>query len=246
MSLTNEEMERLEAYYLEELYYHLKSNEERLMAGLHSKDKIRDDWWDEFKAGGKATDLDRGAERIFYWILAGFWTPNSAPIGSDLFFETHDAFIHIEMKTSKIDYPADYRGLVPISQRQTSYLITRRTGKPPGLPKYYNEGKKSEKVCLTYAIQIIHDPQTLEIIAILIVCIPNGQLYEIYGEKIVGGGKVKGASFRYRYKEAPTFETLKDKPYRFRFLHFDKKSGYSKEDITAISGLDQQRVKEFR
>jgi len=246
MPLANEELEKLEKYHLDQLYYHLKSNEERLMMGLHSKDKIHDDWWDQFKEGGKATDLDRGAERIFYWVLAGFWTPNSAPIGSNLFFETHDAFVHIEMKTSKVDYPADYRGLVPISERQTSYNIAKRTGKRPSLPTYYNKGKKTEKACLTYAIQLIHNPETLEIIAILLISIPNGQLYDLYGDKIVGGGKVKGASFRYRYKDAPRFEALSDKPYRFKFLYWNKDSGYSKQYITAIDGLDEEALEEFR
>ena len=208
MPLANEELERLEKTYLDQLYFFLKSNEQKLMIGLRSKDKIRSDWWERFKAGGKATDLDRGAERIFYWLLAtGVWTPNSAPIGSNLFFESHDAFIHIEVKTSRADNPADYYGLTPISLRQTSYPIWR-IKKPPGLPTYYNKGKTDEKPCLTYAIHIIHDPETLEIIAILLVSIPNGQLYDLYGNKIVGGGKVKGESFRYRYKEDPIFKSL--------------------------------------
>lgn len=207
------------------------------MIELRSKDKIRDDWWDTFIEGGKSTDLDRGAERIFYWILADLldWKPNSAPIGSNLFFETPEAFIHIEVKTSRIDNPSDYRGLVPISIKQTNYVVNKRTGKPPSLPEYYNEGRNDEKACLTYALQVIHDPETLEIIAILLICIPNGQLYHIYGDKIVGAGKVKGASFRYRYRESPYFETLTEKPFRFRVLYVDKSAGYTIEDITHVT-----------
>lgn len=234
MPLTNEKLEGLEREYLDELYFHLERDKDRVMTGLDSKNKIRDDWWDLFEAGGKATDLDRGAERIFYWVLAGYWTPNSAPIGSNLFFETHNAFIHIEVKTSRTDNPADYSGLVPISIRQTSYPV-KRIKKPPGLPTYYNKGRKDEKVCLTYAIHVIHNIETLEIIAILLISIPNGQLYDIYGDRIVGGGKIKGASFRYRYKENPHFEALPATPYRVKFLYFDESSGYSKEDITAMS-----------
>ena len=152
MPLSNEELETLEKKYLDQLYYHLKSREEVLMRGLRSKDKIRYDWWDQFREGGKATDLDRGAERIFHWILAGLpdWMPNSAPIGSNLLFETQDAFIHIEVKTARVDNPSDYRGLVPLNVRQTSYLITSVIGTPPALPKYYNEGGRDEKACLTF------------------------------------------------------------------------------------------------
>lgn len=231
MPLTNEELERLEKDYLEQVFYQLEADRKRLMDGLNSKNKIRDDWWGPFQHGGKATDLDRGAERIFYWLLRGDWTPNSAPIGSNLFFEAHNAFIHIEVKTSRSDNPADYCGLVPLSIKQTSYPI-KRIKDAPGLPTYYNRGTKDEKVCLTYAIHVIHSVERLEIIAILLICIPNGQLYELYGDRIVGGGKVKGASFRYRYKKNPYFESLPNRPYKVKFLYLDEKSKLTKDDIT--------------
>lgn len=207
------------------------------MEGLVSKDKIRDDWWNRFKEGGKATDIDRGAERIFYWILSGIWTPNSAPIGSDMFFEPHNAFLHIEVKTSRHDNPSDYLGLVPLGIGQTSYPI-KRISRPPGLPHYYNHGKKHEKVCLTYAIHVIHKFKTFDIIGIHVISIPNGQLYGIYGDKIVGGGKVKGSSFRYKYKENPYFAALSDKFFRVKFLYLNKSFGLSKEDIVAVKGIE--------
>ena len=235
VSLTDVELERIEKKYLDQLYHHLKSREEALMDGLHTKDKIRDDWIKQYQAGGKATDLDRGAERIFYWLIAAIpeWTPNSAPVGSNLLFETRDAFLHIEIKTSRIDNHGDYRGLVPISIRQTSYPITR-IDKPPELPTYYNEGKESEKPSLTYAIQIVHNPETLEIIAILLISIPNGQLYGLYGDDIIGAGKIKGHSLRYRYKAKPQFEALPDKDYRVIVFYFNESSGHRETDITTI------------
>lgn len=239
MPLTDKELEGLERRYLDDLHFYLESNKKKLMDGLRSKDKIRNDWWKQFQTGGKATDLDRGAERIFYWLLAGLWIPNSAPIGSNLFFETHDAFIHIEVKTAKADNPSDYKGLVPVGKTQTTYEAheTHR-GTPiatkPTLPKYYNMGREDEKPCLTYAFQIIHDPATLDIIAILLISIPNGQLYKLYGTRIVSAGKVKGESFRYRYRGDPFFESLPDKPHRVKILHFDEKSGYTKKDITGV------------
>ena len=150
-----------------------------------------------------------------------------------MFFESHDAFVHIEIKTSEIDNRGDYYGLTPISRKQTSYPLWR-IDKPPGLPIYYRKGKSDEKPCLTFAIHIIHDPETLDIIAILLLSIPNGQLHELYGDGIVGGGKVKGESFRYRYKDAPFFKSLPNKPHRVRIVYFDEKSGQSKKDITAL------------
>jgi hypothetical protein len=44
----------------------------------------------------------------------------SASIGSDLMFEILDAFIHIEVKTTTVSNPADFKGKIQIAQNQTS------------------------------------------------------------------------------------------------------------------------------
>lgn len=238
--LSGPELEKLEKRYFDDICHRITHDRQRMIEGLKSKDKIRSDWWGKFVRVDKkrqTSDMAIGAERIFIWLISDkIGTPNSAPIGANLFFESHDAFIHIEIKTAREDNTSDYRGLVPINKNQTSYRATQsHRGTPintlPGIPKYYSDGKP----CLSYSIQIIYNHRTFEIIAILLISIPNGQLFSTYGNKIVNCGKTKDESFRYRYRSNPYFELVPEKPFRVRFIHFDQNSGFAKKDITANS-----------
>ena len=230
----------MEKDYFDQLYFYLKSNEQRMMNGLNSKDSIRSDWISKYEEGAqqrKNSDIARGAERIFYWLLTTIWVPNSSPIGSDLFFETYNAFVHIDTKTANVLNKSDYKGKVALSANQTSYEAGHthtgtQTSVHASLPQYYNLGSETEKPCLTYIIQIIHDISSMEIIAVLLISIPNGQLYDVYGDKIVGAGKGKDVSLRYEYKEIPFFKILGDNYYRVKFL-YHRAGSISKEDITS-------------
>ena len=158
--MTDVELEQLEKRYFDQIYYQITHDRQRMIEGLRSKDKIKGDWWKKFVRVDKqrqTSDMAIGAERIFTWLLSDkVGTPNSAPIAANLFFESYDAFIHLEIKTARETNTSDYRGLVPISKNQTSYKATQtdmgtpiRT--PPSLPQYYENGKP----CLSYSIQII-------------------------------------------------------------------------------------------
>jgi hypothetical protein len=244
LPLKDKELEMLEKDYFDQLYFYLKSNEQRMMLGLNSKDSIREDWISKYDEGAqqrKYSDIARGAERIFYWLLTTIWIPNSSPIGSDLFFETYNAFIHIDTKTANIANPSDFKGKVALSANQTSYEAPfTHTGTPTSvhasLPKYYNAGKDNEKPCLTYIIQIIHNIVSMEIIAVLLISVPNGQLYSVYGDAIVGAGKGKDLSLRYEYKEIPFFKTLDGKQLRVKFLYHNNGT-VSKTDITTRTDI---------
>lgn len=235
-------LEELEKEYFDQIYYSVAHNRQRMMDGLTSKDKIKTYWLDKFVRTDKkrqTSDMAVGAERIFHWLIsATHWTPNSAPIGADLFFESHNAFIHLEIKTARENNKSDFRGIVPLGKNQTSYKPTHSyMGKliktKPNLPEFYG----NEKLCLTYAIQIIYDHKTFEIIAILLVSIPNGKLFKIYGNKIANCGKTKDESFRYRYRSNPYFELLPSKPYRIKFIYYKKNPNLSEEKITANSDI---------
>jgi hypothetical protein len=147
------------------------------------------------------------------------------------------AFIHIDIKTAKSNNPSDYKGKVALGKNQTSYDADKtQTGIPtqinPNLPQYYNKGKEKEKPCLTYTIQLIHKPQTFDIVAILLISVPNGQLYSVYKNDIVGAGKSKDLSMRYEYKNNFTFNTLPDEPSRVKFIYVNPDYEFSTEDIT--------------
>lgn len=96
--MKNSEIELWEKHYLDYMTFMLLHDESKIINALNSKDEIKSDWIDAFKR--KSCDIDRGAERIYYWLLNNLGIPNSTPIGSDLLYETNNAFIHIDVKTS--------------------------------------------------------------------------------------------------------------------------------------------------
>lgn len=230
--MKRKEIEFWEKYYLDQIDFMLLKDKDKMINALNSKDEIKDDWIEVYRK--KVSDIDRGAERVYYWLLNQMGFPNSTPIGSDLLYETSNAFIHIDVKTSsyytitngkKSLNTGDYKGLVSIGKNQTSYHYTDDKGvkHEANLPFIY---KTKNKICLTYIIHLIYDKKkdgNLKILALLLIAIPNGELHKIYGDKICGGSKNKNEAFRYRYKENPYFQLLENKPYRFKILYLEKK-----------------------
>jgi len=236
MPLSDVDLEQLEKNYFDIIDLHVRTNLTSLLTGLSSRHMIFNDWNSRFvstaRRGYNASNLDIGAERIFHNVFSSLhWTPNSAPIGSDLFFETENAFIHIDIKTALLTNRADYYGRVNVGRNQTSYPAYQGTNInfSPNLPIYYNYGTSNEKSCLTYGIQIIHENIKQNILAILLFSIPNGQLFRHYGNLIVNRGKSgfypKGTrnvkDFRFAYYKNPNFILLQNTPFRVKFVHFD-------------------------
>ncbi len=220
------QIEELEKDYLDNIEFILTQDIQKLMNGLRSKDKISDDWLQIFKKSAKQTsDFARGAERIYFWIFNQFGIPNSSPIGSDLFFETHKAFVHIDIKTAKLGNFVDYKGQLPLGANQTSYHY-KGINFTVNLPHRY---KFQNKACLTYFINIIYEEvkEKLDIVGMYLVCAPNGKLSKIYKDKIINKSKNKGKAFRYKFAANPNFELLEGKPKRIKLLYvredFEKK-----------------------
>ena len=236
---TDNEMKEIEFWEhetLENIYFTIHQDLNKMIDGLNSKDKIKDDWINVFNRADKKrqnSDFARGAERIYFWLFNQFGRPNSSPIGADLFFETTRAFVHIDIKTAKLDNLSDYKGKIPISENQTSYSSKNKNFNT-NLPFYYNYGKETQKICLTYVINIIYTEENgnFKIKAIFLISIPNGKLYPIYGDEVIGQGKVLEKSFRFVYKNNPVFETIKEKPYRTKKIFLD--SNLKEEDITGF------------
>ena len=84
-------IEELELKYLNKYFSFLEFSLEEILVGLKTRDKILDDWIGLY--GTNISDYSTGAERVIYSLLngKGIGTPNSAPVGSDLFFEVPDA-----------------------------------------------------------------------------------------------------------------------------------------------------------
>ncbi len=106
MVLTDLELEKREKEYFEQIFYRITNNKAKLLNLLNSANTIKKDWLNKFRYIEKkkqTSELARGAERVFYYLLNQY-IPNSAPIGADLFFENHNAFIHIDINTAKEKY----------------------------------------------------------------------------------------------------------------------------------------------
>lgn len=240
MVLSDPELEELEKEYFNQIFYQITHDKQRMKYGLMSRDKIKSDWYATFMnaSTSQTSDLARGAERVFFWLLSNTWTPNSSPIGSDLFFESYNAFIHIDIKTARENNTSDFKGLVPVGKNQTCYNPTHshsgtRINTTANLPDYYNNGKP----CLTYYIQIIYDHTTFENIAILLICVPNGQLFGVYGNDIINAGKNKDESFRYKYSRNPYFSSLGRRYVRAKFIYYNNSYGLTKIDIADHSRI---------
>ncbi len=238
--LTMEEIENMEFTHLERIRYYFLDNLQEIIEGLNSRLAIKSDWYQQFIStkSNLASDLEIGAERIFHYIFSkGMKYPNSSPIGSDMMYESFDAFIHIDIKTVSESNWGDYKGKIPIQPNQTSYPLSKY-GLLPNLPTYYSktftkEGRKYYKPALTYFIYVLHKHASQKIYSILLICMPNGALYNIYGDKILHAGKTKN-SIRYAFKEEPRFLLLSRKKEVFRIEFLVKSGDYLQEDLIGI------------
>lgn len=234
MSNELEKIECIEKRYLDEIEFFIIKNLPWFLERLKSKNEIKSDWLNIFKktcreSYNQSSELDTGAERVIQNLFGQYrlFAVNSCPIGSDLMFETPDAYIHIEVKTATDTNSADFKGKIQIAQNQTTYgIIKTKRGNiypfKPNLPTKYS----NNKICLTYVIQIIHNNSDDLPKIITLFSIPNGLLKSIYGNCVNSGKHTKKLNrlqsrgdIRFLYKEVNKFETLEDKSSRIRIIY---------------------------
>jgi len=229
--MTLKEIEELELKYLNKFYHFLKFVEDEMMIGFATKEKIRDDWYGRYDT--KISDFAVGAERIIYSLLngKGIGQPNSSPVGADLFFEVHDAYIHIDLKTVEADGNiGDYSKNIFVGKNQNSYKaeIKKANGESfepqrvyePSLPTFYNKGKANEKICLSYFITVLYSKEHLDILNINILSMPNGALESHYKSRPLSAGKNQDKT-RFNFSEVNKFELLENTPSRVKVVFFD-------------------------
>ena len=61
------EIEHWEKYFLDDMSFRLLKDKNKMIDALNSKDEIKSDWIEVFRK--KSCDIDRGAERICFWLL---------------------------------------------------------------------------------------------------------------------------------------------------------------------------------
>ncbi len=242
-------IEELEYKYLNELHNVIRDNICNISESFARRFDLYNYWKEYLETEKKRlTDLGIGAERVFWKLIAEkfkCWIPVPVFIGSNLFFETKDAFINIDIKTAYIDNERDYVGVVEVGDAQTSYPMKNKYGaqeefKPKMKTFYVINDKK--KYSLAYFIQVLYEkPEKIMKnnldkgpVAIVLISMPNGELYNIYGEKIVGypksyktqkGIRMRPMNYRYFYTKIPHFICLPDNtPCKYRFrVYFNKK-----------------------
>tara|TARA_B100001741_G_C16540633_1_gene594152 strand:+ start:1523 stop:2284 length:762 start_codon:yes stop_codon:yes gene_type:complete len=222
-------IEELEKKYLNKYFHFLKFAEDEMLSGFKTKDNIKDDWWGLYASG--ISNFSTGAERIVYSLLngKGIGQPNSSPVGSDLFFEVSDAYIHIDLKTVGASLKGktnigDYTKSIFVGRNQNSYkgemIVNGEKRKyTPQLPTYYNKGKKTQKLCLSYFITILYDIDTLDTLVMCIVCMPNGELEPVYKTDVLAAGKNPDKT-RFKFTSTPNFRLLKEDDYRIKVVVF--------------------------
>jgi len=159
----------------------------------------------------KTNYLANGAERVIYNCInksSFFGTPNSSPIGGDLFFETFDEehdqnlLISIDCKTVRAETNiGDIKnfdvGLNQHSYKSTSHYSdgTIRLINPMLQPEYKIENNQN-CLLISYLIVILYDiyptvesPEKTNILMISNFCIPNGLLEPHYLSRPWAGGK---------------------------------------------------------
>lgn len=249
--MKSEQIEIIEKKYLEKIFLIFSTNISWFLNRLKSRNEIKKDWLQIFKttsrvAYNKATELDKGAERVIQNLFGkdSSFEINSSPIGSDLMFETSDAFIHLEVKTATDSNQADFKGKIQISQNQTNYSVNKTDRGNlypfiPSLPTIYSNGK----ICLTYVIQIIHNNIEDFPKIIFLFSIPNGHLKTTYGNCVNVGKKAKKLNklhskgdVRFLYRKANKYENLKEKPNRIKVIY---PQTYTKDFLQKYLGLQE-------
>nr|WP_314387571.1 hypothetical protein [uncultured Fusobacterium sp.] len=223
-------IEEIELKYLNKYYHFLKFAEDEMFFGFKTKEEIKDDWWGLYgndSEGKGISDFAVGAERIVYALLngKGIGQPNSSPVGSDLFFEVEDAFIHIDMKTVQQDNIGDFTNSIFVGRNQNSYkgiMIVKDQKREyvPALPTFYNKKKVNEKICLSYFITILYNRDTLDILVIALDCMPNGELETYYKERVLQAGKLEKEA-RFKISAVNKFELLPNQPSRIKVIYFN-------------------------
>jgi len=225
---------------------------DKLFEGFKTGNKTRRRWASQWKRGS----FDKGAERIVYSFFntQGFGIHNSSPIGSDMFFETKDAFVHIDLKTVTSTNIPDGSGKHDIERNQTSYQgpyhkrtkpYSKRTFKA-NLPFSYKVGTET-KPCLTYFMVIIYKKSNFDVLCMYITCMPNGCLRKHYKERVFSAAKQKkgdrAKNSRFHWKDCQKFELLPEspegsKPKRIRVIHYDdKRNPNYKKKLTLLKQL---------
>jgi len=166
---------QLERDYTDLLFHQLYSNAGNLQAWYNEPNKVTETWVGKMATGPKegAVSWDQVGEIVLVGLInRAFpdWFPIGLPIGSETRLSSHDAVIHIDVKSHKegdadLDRTQDVRpeqisgdGGCSLKKWPPALGENARVqdekgdlgSSPPKLPPFYDFGANALKVCLTF------------------------------------------------------------------------------------------------
>lgn len=165
---------------------------------------------------GGASKVSKVMERVVQSIISENtdWEIFSLATSSDSSFITPKCVIHIDAKATKKGDGDDRENKITVGRNQVSYASNEdgieNGGKKfkSNIPYKYNHKIYGEVFSATYFIRIIYDYsngiESFKNFRIILACIPNGLLKDIYGEEICVPGKVL---------ERPFYEVIPEELY---------------------------------
>lgn len=206
-------IEEIEYKYLKLLNSAL-GNPTQLKKELESQNQLLEQFMnpiDRARLSLENSYIDAGAERVVYNCINKsnfFGTPNSAPIGGDLFFETkdedfnRDILISIDCKTVRAETNIGDIKTLDIGLNQHSYKSTveYKDGTVrlinPMLQPEYTLRNGNKYLIISYLVVILYNitpsvenPEKTEILMIGNFCFPNGLLESHYSSRPWAAGK---------------------------------------------------------
>jgi hypothetical protein len=227
------EVEKLEKKYLDILDELLYRNNfiNRLQ---NSIDKVGDIYFE-----GK-NSMSVGTERMAYnlinsnslsYLSRSNFDIYADPVSSDLAFQNEEVVLHLDIKNFQLSNINDMQNAIAISNNQTSYRseIKQQNGFDYNPPRYSNPNLDSSieyyndtnKVILTYFLVVLINENTLEILSINLLSMPNGLLEPHYNSRPLQSGKnyPTKQDIRFRFSSTPKFELLENQPSRIKVVY---------------------------
>lgn len=93
--MNKKEIEFWENHYLNQIEFMLKQDMEKMIEGLKSKDKIKEDWFDAFDQSNEKNVSNKITNIIYIWLANKFRLHKLSVLEKNIVFETCNAFINI-------------------------------------------------------------------------------------------------------------------------------------------------------
>lgn len=150
-----------------------------------------------------ASQLSNVMERVIQSIISENtdWEIFSDPASSDSSFITPKCVIHIDSKAIRFDDNDAKGNKITVGKNQTSYasnedgIVVNSIPFQSNIPHKYNHKIYGKIFSATYFIKLIYNPtdgiDSLKSFKLILTCIPNGELREIYGDSIFEIGRVQ-------------------------------------------------------